>query len=442
MTKKSTYRRARHSRYALVLALALALVFSYLSVAAAPVASAAQTGIVELAESAVPASTVPATSTQAPGGTTLLAGQSLRSPDGVWSLTMQDDGNAVLYGRGHVARWSTETNGTDGSSLEMQPDGNLVLYAPGRRPLWASGTQGHRGAWMELQNDGNLVLYAPGRVALWATGTHPRTTYVALGDSYSSGEGNPPFDSGTATLKDPCHRSQQAWPRLLGVEVSGQIAANGHLACSGAVIDDVLKRGQHPGSIDATPQVTRLAAINSKTPVGVVSVTIGGNDLGFSRTLAACFLIACVRHPADEAPQIDAVATRIRQEVVPAIRQAAPEARVIVVGYPRIVPRPGTQIAGCRWLSATEILHLNQVEDYLDGQLRAAATAAGATYVSVAGALAGHELCTKEPWIFPIGLSGGNLRGHPLPAGQRAMAAIVGTQAGYPIRPPAGTPAV
>ncbi|KJE20543.1 lysophospholipase L1-like esterase [Frankia torreyi] len=374
------------------------------------------------------------------GSETLWPRQSIHSPDGVWELTMQDDGNAVLFGRGHVARWSTETDGNTGSTLEMQPDGNLVVYAPGHRAIWSTGTDDHRGGQLELQNDGNLVLYAPGHVAVWATDTHAPTTYVALGDSYSSGEGNPPFDDGTATTKDDCHRSPQAWPRLLGVDGSGSIAGNGHLACSGAEIDDVLFRGQHPGGLDSTSQVSRLEKINRDKPVGVVTVTIGGNDLGFSSTLETCFVWQCVQQPEKEERKIDDVAARVQQEVIPAIHKAAPQARVVVVGYPRLFPRLIADTTRCGWLTPTELTHLNQVQDYLDGRLRVAATTGEATYVSVADALNGHELCSRDPWIYDLGRNGGNLRGHPLADGQRAIAAVVGASAGAPLRPPPVVP--
>jgi hypothetical protein len=46
-------------------------------------------------------------------------------------------------------------------------------------------------------------------------------------------------------------------------------------------------------------------------------------------------------------------------------------------------------------------------------------------YVSVLPALRRHELCTRDSWVYPIGATGGQLRGHPLRHGQRALAAIV-----------------
>lgn len=103
----------------------------------------------------------------------LYPGHYVSSPDRRFRLTLQSDGNLVLYGPG-AALWSTGTYGNPGSVLAMQFDGNLVLYAPDGRALWTSGTFG-RGVGVRLipQNDGNLVVYRSG-TPVWATRTSVR----------------------------------------------------------------------------------------------------------------------------------------------------------------------------------------------------------------------------------------------------------------------------
>jgi hypothetical protein len=64
-------------------------------------------------------------------------------------------------------------------TLTMQADGNLVLYAPGSIPLWASNTAGHGSARLVMQADGDAILEAPGNVTLWSTNTS-KQTYAAL----------------------------------------------------------------------------------------------------------------------------------------------------------------------------------------------------------------------------------------------------------------------
>jgi CHAP domain len=110
-----------------------------------------------------------ATPGQLDSGAKLGSGATLFSPGGGQALTMQTDGNLVLYAPGHVAVWSTGTAGQNGAILAEQSDGNLVVIAPGNRAVWSSGTSGHAGTVLQVQNDGNAVQYAPGHVAIWST---------------------------------------------------------------------------------------------------------------------------------------------------------------------------------------------------------------------------------------------------------------------------------
>jgi hypothetical protein len=131
-------------------------------------------------------------------GQQLVQGQSLTSCDGHVELSMQTDGNLVIY-RDGVAHWDTQTGtafgNTPGYRVTMQTDGNLVLYdvngnalfptcafttaqlnagpwnsTPGCLPSWTNGTPG---ASLAMQDDGNLVVYGPpGNQFLWASWTH------------------------------------------------------------------------------------------------------------------------------------------------------------------------------------------------------------------------------------------------------------------------------
>lgn len=100
-------------------------------------------------------------------GDNLGPGLSIKSPDGLYWLTVGNDGNLhetevgsnVVIGQSHTA-------GNPGAVLFMQTDGNLVLRAPGNRPIWATATAGHPGTVLQIQDDGAVVLYAPGHQAL------------------------------------------------------------------------------------------------------------------------------------------------------------------------------------------------------------------------------------------------------------------------------------
>jgi surface antigen len=90
-------------------------------------------------------------------GEKMSSGEQLVSPNNLYRLVMQGDGNLVFY-KGSSALWSSGTQGNAGAYAIMQPDGNLVVYAGGSAK-WHSHTNGFSGARLELQDDSNLVVY-------------------------------------------------------------------------------------------------------------------------------------------------------------------------------------------------------------------------------------------------------------------------------------------
>jgi lysophospholipase L1-like esterase len=248
-----------------------------------------------------------------------------------------------------------------------------------------------------------------------AAAAEPVIRYAALGDSYSSGEGNPPFDPASGN----CHRSAAAWPRVVARQ-DKRIVITAHIACSGATSKALRRRYN-----EEPPQLRQLRLVPGH--VDLVTVTIGGNDIGFARVLADCFLSDCVLDGA-----LARARTRIRKRLPPVLARdyrglvaADPESRVVVVGYPRLFPTSQSRKVGCQWLSRRERITLNRLAALLDRTISRSARRAGVRYVSVLGALDRHELCTRRSWVYPIGLRGGQLRGHPLAPGQKAIAAIV-----------------
>lgn len=105
-------------------------------------------------------------------GQSIRVGEALTSSDGRYTLTLQRDGNLVLYRVSPRAPlWDSETDGDVATRATLQGDGNFVVYGPDG-PLWASGTDGERITRAVLQSDGNFVLYRSDRSAAWATGTN------------------------------------------------------------------------------------------------------------------------------------------------------------------------------------------------------------------------------------------------------------------------------
>lgn len=115
----------------------------------------------------------------------------------------------------------------------------------------------------------------------------PHAAYVAMGDSFSSGEGNPPFEMGTDTGYNECHRSPDAYPRLLQADTGLSLGSTAFVACSGATTGSITIGGSGTGGWDEGPQVDALS-----TDTETVTVTIGGNDVGFQDYLLGC-LVTC-----------------------------------------------------------------------------------------------------------------------------------------------------
>lgn len=250
---------------------------------------------------------------------------------------------------------------------------------------------------------------------------------VSLGDSYSSGEGASAYDTGTKlVVGNGCHRTARAWPRLLGV------LPDTHFACSGATTSNFFapqKAGLLAGP-DSESQLTRLQDLNQQEPIGRVFVTIGGNDAGFASIVRNCFVDRhCLRNL--NGALIPRLESEIRQSVAVALlgaRLAAPNADVILVGYPDLIPPRGRPMVGCGWIDDAEKPRFRALEEALDTNLRLAALAAGVPFISIRDSLDGHELCTEDSWMNPVVAKSKpryHESGHPNADGQRAMAVAV-----------------
>lgn len=262
--------------------------------------------------------------------------------------------------------------------------------------------------------------------------TPTRKNIVSLGDSYSSGEGaqapvtNPAdrvvtYDRGTNTGRNTCHRASTAWPRLLGVP------ADRHFACSGATSLNLIESG---GNDDArTSQISRLREVErslarSGQHVDVVTLTMGGNDLGFGPLLQSCFYIrSCLNGIGQDQRYFSGLTARYSW-VVNGIRQAAPRAKILLVGYPRLFPSANP--VNCGWLTTEERIRANTFASEFN---RAMAKTSGVTYIPVLNAVDGHELCTPDSYIVPLGQPNTRIltseQGHPRSRGQEKIADIV-----------------
>jgi len=203
-------------------------------------------------------------------------------------------------------------------------------------------------------------------------------SYVALGDSYSSGTGTGSYlDDGTS-----CKRSAYAYPSL--ISASRGYALN-FRACSGATIPDVTN--------------TQLGALTTAT--NYVTISIGGNDAGFADVLTEC---ATPWWAGDCDGAIDAAQAFINNTLpgqlatlYASIRAKAPNATVVVVGYPRIFM--GEDCNAGTWFSPEEQTRLNQTADLLNAQTQSATAAHGFTFANPTSRFIGHAVCDDPEWI-------------------------------------------
>jgi lysophospholipase L1-like esterase len=220
--------------------------------------------------------------------------------------------------------------------------------------------------------------------------------YVALGDSYASGVGSGSYTSESGS----CLRSTKAYPQLW---------TNGHapssfrfVACSGAKTTDV--------------NANQLSALSSSTTL--VSITIGGNDVGFADVMLTCVVYgtsSCVS-------AVNAAETKARtylpgwlDTTYNGIRARAPYANVVVVDYPRFYH----DLWYCVGLSSTSRNKINEGADVLDGVIQSAATRHGFAFADVRSAFAnGHEICDSNSWLHSVDWGNIVQSYHPTASGQ------------------------
>jgi lysophospholipase L1-like esterase len=197
--------------------------------------------------------------------------------------------------------------------------------------------------------------------------------YDALGDSYASGYGVPPYAA--------CGRSEAAY----AVQLDGRkhIALDDFVACAGAKVQDV-SDGQ-------------LAALDAETRL--VTLQVGGNDIGWSTAVGACLGgsdAQCAGALAGSLGIVNNVLPARLQGLYAQVAATAPNASVLVVGYPRLFsPVDGAYLGA----SPAEQQALNDGADTLNGVLEQAATDAGFTFVDVTRRFDGHGVNAPEPWV-------------------------------------------
>lgn len=261
--------------------------------------------------------------------------------------------------------------------------------------------------------------------------------YVALGDSFASGLGLSPA---TGKPVAGCLQASGDYPHRVADSLGMTLT---DVSCAGAVTANVTVKPQRTRSGTAP---TQLPALSAKTRV--VTITIGGNDIGFFAIATHCIALSAngpvlstgkatcrskyVTNGVDSLggrisntlPNGNGSGTNGLTATFTAVKKAAPRAKVFVVGYPTILPgAANTPADGCFRATVTgkdvsalsinnglpfttiDVSYLNSIAQSLDAAMEKAAEAAGFTYVSALAATAAHSACASPDQSYIQGVS-------------------------------------
>jgi lysophospholipase L1-like esterase len=244
-----------------------------------------------------------------------------------------------------------------------------------------------------------------------------RGRYVALGDSFTAGPLIPDQHGSPAA----CLRSDRNYPSLVAHALRPEGFSD--VSCTAATTAHMRQPqrflfGRNRPQLDALTRDTTL-----------VTLGIGGNDIGYSKIVFTCGRLSltmprgapCAGHFGDSLDRkIDETAPKIG-DVLKDIHERAPRARVLVVGYPRVLPGH----TGC-WpvvpAADGDVPYLDRFERDLNRMLADEASANGAEFVDTYRGGAGHDICAKDKWVEGILLTHVAAPVHPNARGMRVVA--------------------
>lgn len=350
--------------------------------------------------------------------------------DPTYEMAITNSGKSIVFAGNRVGLTFIEVNDTCGDYLVAETQSNYspnITSCPRLYPVVVQNAHVSFYAQPRFINDDMLglnVIYGNGstdRLILSNAMNAGVLDYLALGDSYSSGEGELEDrfyrnDSNLANLK--CHVGIRSYPFLVAESrsVTGQ-----NIACSGARTVDVvgyqdylgqentlvdLNTTQRIEAVDTAmdnfqagivPQVDFLARHQPK----LVTIGIGGNDAGLIGKLTGCLSIGTCEWANDiskkyaSSKEISVVYSKLRETIRKA-RSVSPKSKMVVIGYPKIInEHDGAKcdVVTGSLLDSIERRFINESIQYLNQVVRAAANAERVLFVDIENAFSGYELC-------------------------------------------------
>jgi len=270
----------------------------------------------------------------------------------------------------------------------------------------------------------SIVLRVKGYVA-------PKIDYIALGDSYSSGEGelqDANYLDGTNVEYEKCHVSNRSYAFRLSYTLGLNPRFTKNVACSGAVVEDLVgddgsywgqsdrlfnlvnnknnddKLRLQASSVDGflPGRVRQESFVKTYNP-NIITVGIGGNDIGFAQKLTACLgPNTCSWAEDGEAKEKAAVEIKNLFDTLvfayQELHNSAPDSKIYAVGYPKLVdPNGRCGLLTGLLLNDKERQFIDEGVVYLNQIIEAAAKKVGIKYINIESSLGSHVLCGSSP---------------------------------------------
>lgn len=267
----------------------------------------------------------------------------------------------------------------------------------------------------------------PPAAAPGAGGSH----YVALGDSYSAGVKIPEI---IPEAPPGCSRSRSNYPHLTAKDLG--VPTFTDVTCGGATTAD-LTASQTTLMDNGAKPAPQFDALGPQTKL--VTIGIGGNDIGFGEIMTTCVFRSMDKSTPTPCKNAftkdgnDVLAERIKatgpkiDAALKAIHEKSPQARVLIVGYPSILPETGDGCPAQLPVAVGDLPYLRGVVNGLNAMIAERAKAGNATYVDTFTPGLGHDVCQAKgvKWVEGIAPESPAAQAHPNALGQQGMAAAV-----------------
>lgn len=256
------------------------------------------------------------------------------------------------------------------------------------------------------------------------TAIGPGDQYVALGDSYTAAPG-----TGPVTEQNGCQQTEVNYPHRIAEATGAELADN---SCNGANTSNVINPQETAKGLLIRPP--QIEGIDGDTDL--VTIRLGANDYELIKRIFNCAYFQGASAAGTPCQDVDATAgenaldnrvvdvTDNLGNVVEEIEKRAPDARIILIGYPHLAPAEGT----CDELPlpAGDYAYARRIIDGLNDALETVADDHDLTFIDMEGPSEGHDICGDEPWMAgPTLPVEGATPWHPYAAEGEAVADLV-----------------